>query len=247
MIDTNRSRNLLLRAMNDPDYALFAPHLTLHDMPKSEEFAAPEDELFFSWFPLSGIVSVVATTAGGDQAEVGIVGREGMLAVSTLLGVNWSLMHIFAQLPGQALRLPVAVLQAAMEASASLRALMLAYAQSFTLQVAGSALAYATQTIEARLARWLLMSLDRIEGPEIAMTHEALALMLGVRRAGVTVAIASLESRGAVSGRRAAIMVIDRGRLEIVAGDAYGPAERAYARLIGIDGAVAGANGAATA
>ncbi len=245
MTDLDRGRNLLLRAMSDADFALLAPYLIKVDMARGHEFASPDDELPFSWFPLSGIVSVVATTAGGDQAEIGIVGREGMFAVSTLLGVNWSLMHIFAQIPGEVLRIPVGAVQTAMATSASLRKLLLAYAQSFTLQIAGSALAYATQTIEVRLARWLLMSLERIDGPEIPMTHESLSLMLGVRRAGVTVAIASLEARGAVVGRRATIVVADRARLEAVAGDAYGPAERAYARLIGID-ATPVANGSAT-
>lgn len=220
--------------MSDADFASLEPCLTLIDLAKGDELALPESRIRSVWFPLSGIVSVVAATESGIQAEVGIVGREGMISVATLHGIDFEMMHIFCQMPGQALRIPAATLRTLLATNPSLHHHLLGYAQNFMLQVASSALAFATQTIEARLARWLLMSLDRLESNDVMMTHEAFALMLGVRRAGVTVAIQSLEGKGAVRARRAALTVVNRPVLVEIAGDCYGTAERAYERVVGI-------------
>lgn len=228
-----RGLNILLRHMANDDFAALAPAMTVVDLVKGENFAVPDMRLLHSWFPLSGIISVVATTALGKQAEIGIIGREGMVSVSTIYGVDWETMNIFNQIPGRALRVPAAAIAAMMSASPSFRAHLLTYAQSFTLQIASSALAFATRAIEERLARWLLMSLDRLDTAEVALTHEALSLMLGVRRAGVNVALNALKDKGALSLRRSAIIVINRSILLAIAGDAYGSCERAYARLTG--------------
>jgi CRP-like cAMP-binding protein len=246
MHTVHRLQNNLLRAMADEDYAIIAPSLTLVDIAKSEELSLPESRIKFSWFPVSGIMSVVASTESGTQAEVGIVGREGMCSVATLHGVEFEMMHIFCQMPGRALRVPSAALRTALATRPTMLAHLLGYAQNFMLQIASSALAYATQTIEARLARWLLMSLDRLENNDVTMTHEALALMLGVRRAGVTVAIQALEAKGALIARRAALTVINRSILVEIAGDAYGTAERAYQRVLGITLKAPRTNGDAT-
>lgn len=233
MFEHYRKQNNLLRVMTDHDFGLIKSSLSYVEMTKQEQFAIPDDRLSYSWFPLSGMVSVVATTAGGDQAEIGVVGREGMFAVSTLHGIDWGTMLIFVQLPGTAMRIAAAALRGAMTASPTLQAQMLAYSHSFTLQIASSALAFATLTIEERLARWLLMTLDRLDGNEIALTHESMSLMLGARRAGVTVAIQGLEAKGALVARRAVISIVDRSVLARIAGDSYGSAEREYSRLTG--------------
>ncbi|QYE35046.1 MULTISPECIES: Crp/Fnr family transcriptional regulator [Sphingosinicellaceae] len=234
MTNVHRLQNNLLRTMADDDFAALLPSLTLIDLAKGDELTLPESRVKFSWFPLGGILSVVAATESGTQAEVGIVGREGMCSVATLHGVDFEMMHIFCQMPGRALRIPASTLRTILTSRPSLLSHLLGYAQNFMLQIASSALAYATQTIEARLARWLLMSLDRLEANDVTMTHEALALMLGVRRAGVTVAIQALEAKGALIGRRAALTVINRTILAEIAGDAYGTAERVYLRVLGV-------------
>ena len=244
MVTGIRPQNNLLRSMADADFTVLAPLMTLVDLAKGEDFALPETRIKFAWFPVSGIVSVVAATESGSQAEVAIVGREGMFSVATLHGIDFEMMHIFCQMPGRALRVPAAALRELVDTHSTLRAHLLGYTQNFMLQIASSALAYATQPIEARLARWLLMSLDRLETNDVTMTHESLALMLGVRRAGVTVAIQGLEAKGAVLSRRSIITVSNRAMLAVIAGDAYGSAERAYQRVLGIalrDGAPSGA------
>lgn len=240
---TAHHQNYLLRTMAEADFAQIEPHLTLVHVAKEDELALPDSRIRHVWFPLSGIVSVIAATASGVQAEVGVVGREGMISVATLNGVDFEMLRIFCQMPGQALRMPATTLRLLQAERPALHAHLLGYAQNFMLQVASSALAYATQTIEARLARWLLMALDRLETNEITMTHEAFALMLGVRRAGVTVAMQSLEGRGALRARRAAVTVVSRAVLLEIAGDSYGGAERVYERVIGVRLRDAGAAG----
>ncbi len=234
MADFDRSENNLLGLLSPADFALIASDLTVVDMVKGERFVRPDDDIRSSWFPLGGVVSVVAATTGGNLAEISIVGREGMIAVATLHGIDWGAMEIFCQLRGRIARMPASALRAAMAASPSLQRLLLAYAYTFTVQTAYSALAYATKPIEARLARWLLMTLDRIDGNTVGMTHEAFALMLGVRRAGVTVAMQGLEAKGAITARRAEVVCTNRAVLADIAGDAYGGAETAYARALGV-------------
>ena len=115
-----RLQNYLLRTMSDADFALIGGALTLVDLAKGEELALPETRIKNVWFPLSGITSVVAATESGIQAEVGIVGREGMISVATLHGVEFEMMHIFVQMAGQALRMPAATLRTLLVANPSL-------------------------------------------------------------------------------------------------------------------------------
>ena len=122
----------------------------------------------------------------------------------------------------------------AVAARASLHKHLLRFVQAFTIQTAQTALSNGCHVIEQRLARWLLMCHDRVDGDELATTHEFLSLMLGVRRAGVTLALQALEDRGLISTKRGQITVLNRAKLEAVAGDSYGVPEAEYARLIGL-------------
>ena len=142
------------------------------------------------------------------------------------------LVAAVAAVCGPALGIGVDRLLAAADASATLRAVLLRYVQTFIVQSAHSSLANAHHRIEARLARWLLMCHDRVEGDVLNLTHELLSLMLGVRRAGVTVAIHLLEGRGLIKATRGHIRVLNRGGLEATAQGSYGVPEAEYARLL---------------
>jgi hypothetical protein len=166
-----------------------------------------------------------------DQIEVAIVGREGMSGVSVVLGCFETPFRTFVQRPGHALRITRELFMHACEASAGIRDMALRYAQAFTVQVAEGARSNARYGVEARLARWLLLAHDRTDGDEINLTHEFLALMLGVRRPGVTVATHVLEGHGLIKARRGSIRVLDRKRLEDAAMGSYGSAEAEYDRL----------------
>lgn len=181
----------------------------------------PGHPIEYSWFLEDGIASMVTTSRDGHETEAGIIGCEGMVDVATVLGALESPLRCNVQIPGYGWRMPAHALAAAYQGSDSLRIALNRFAFSLVTQIAQTALANASFSIEERLARWLLMCSDRLAGDEIAMTHEFLSLMLNVRRAGVTLAIQSLQSSGFVESRRGRIRIADRSGLEEFANDSY--------------------------
>lgn len=229
------SRNRLLAAMPEADAAALAPHLERVPLELRMPIERPGEPIAHVYFPLAGMGSVVAV---GDRrrdqrVEAGIFGPEGVSGVPRILGADRSPHECFVQMPGEALRLPADALRAAMDERPGVRRVLLLYAQAWTTQVAHTALAQARAKLEERLARWLVMSHDRAGGCELALTHEFLSLMLGVRRAGVTVATHLLEERGLIQARRGAVAIIDREGLVEAADGAYGVPEAEYERLLG--------------
>ncbi len=214
-------KNQLLSALSESDFDLLSPHLTRVDLVRGEGLVFPGQKIDYCWFVEDGVASVVATSRDGHEAEAGIVGREGVIDVASFIGSGLSPLRSFIQIPGYAYRMPARVLAAAYEASPSLRSALNHFAYSVLTQIAQTALANASFSIEERLARWLLMCADRLAGEDIAMTHEFLALMLNVRRAGVTLALQSLQSAGYLESRRGSIRITDRAGLEDFANDAY--------------------------
>lgn len=176
---------------------------------------------------------MVSRLEEGGRIEIGLFGRDGMAIPAVMLGSDTIPFQIFMQVAGRGHRIAVSTLRAAAEASGSLRDLLLRYAQTFLVQVAQTAVANAGATAEQRLARWLLMYHDRQDGDDLSVTHEFLAIMLGVRRPTVTVAIHTLEGEGLIRARRGRIRVLSRAGLEGAAGQTYGTAEAEYERLIG--------------
>lgn len=185
------------------------------------------------WFPLTGLVSVIAGDADGNGAEVGIIGDDGVVNGSILLGSRQSEMRLLVQITGSAVRIEAADLVANAAAGTALTRLLLAFERALSLQVAYSALAFARYPLDRRLARWILMSSDRIGSPHMALTHDALSIMLGVRRAGVSEALHGLVTRGAITSVRGSISIADRAVLTGVAGGSYGEPEAHYRRLVG--------------
>ena len=209
--------------MSGGDFALLRPHLTHITLARGDGLVFAGQPIEYSWFLETGIASLVFTSREGNEVEAGIVGHEGMIDVATILGQTETPLRAFMQIPGSAFRIPARALSAAYEASPTLRALLNKFAFSIVAQVTQTALSNASFSIEERLARWLLMCADRLAGEDIAMTHEFLALMLNVRRAGVTLAIKSLQTAGYLVARRGHIRIIDRAGLEDFATDAYTP------------------------
>jgi hypothetical protein len=159
------------------------------------------------------MASMVAN--GRETIEVGVIGREGMSGVSVVLGNGDRAPHeTYMQIAGSGQRLSAQKLREAIAASSALHQVLLHYVHSFMTQITQTALANGRSTIEERLARWLLMAHDRVDGPEIALTHEFLSIMLGVRRSGVTTALQELERKGLIGHRRSFITIMDREGLE---------------------------------
>ncbi|AGS26597.1 Crp/Fnr family transcriptional regulator [Rhizobium etli] len=168
-----------------------------------------------------GIVAAVTTTQGGRSLEVFSVGREGMTGVSVLLGADRTSWRSFVQEAGSAIRIPAWVIREAAERSPSLRERLLRYAHSVMVQLAETALALGHYSLNQRLARLILMSHDRAGSDELLMTHEFVAMMLGVRRAGVSTALAFLEGEGMIRSTRGKVSIRNRSKLVAMAGGSY--------------------------
>jgi len=230
---SHHRRNHLLASLAPADLSALESHLEALELPLRHVVEAANKPIKHVYFPTSGIVSVVASGPKDRKIEVGIIGREGMSGVSIVLGDDRSPHETFVQIAGDGLRIAADRLRHAMQASASMRLCFSQYAQAFMVQTAHTALANGRAKVEERLARWLLMAHDRLDGDEIPLTHEFLALMLGVRRAGVTTTLHMVETRALVSLERGRIMVLDREGLEELGNGVYGVPEAEYRRLTG--------------
>ncbi len=227
-------RNRLLNALSADDRALLRPHLRLGTLKLRQELEQPNRPIRRVYFIEQGIASVVATTMGRHRVETGLIGPEGMTGLMVLLGNHQSPSATFIQAPGSALSIDSDALRAALDKSETMRRLLLRFAQIFLIQTAQTAVANARLTLEGRLARWLLMTQDRLDQNNLPMTHEFLSVMLGVRRAGVTEALHGLEGKRAIKAMRGEIVILDRRIIEKRAGAFYGLPEAEYERLIGV-------------
>ena len=224
--------NQLLALIPSRDRDAFAAHGEVVPLIKGQDLARAGDTVAYCWFPTAGLASVIAADEDGEEAEVGIIGREGMVNSGALLGSQRSAMRVLVQVGGSALRVDIqTVLSSASQSSACL-VVLTAFHQSLAVQAAYSALAYAKYPIVKRLARWVLMCADRVGDDDIDLTHEALSIMLGVRRAGVTVALQALAQKGAIVRQRGVLRIVDRSILLAIGGSGYGPAEDEYRRLV---------------
>ena len=222
--------NQLLSSLKADDLALLRPGLRPVELPLMtvlEEAGEPIKDVYFFE---SGFASVV--TGEKVPIEIGLIGREGMSGVSIVLHDDRSVNRTFMQAGGTALAMSADRLRTALLDSPSLQSSLLRYAHAFTVQTSQTALVNGRAKLEARLARWLLMAHDRFDQNDFPFTHQFIAMMLGVRRAGVTDALHILEGRRLIKARRGQITVVNRKGLEALADPSYGVPEAEYARLI---------------
>jgi CRP-like cAMP-binding protein len=226
-------RNCLLALLSRDDFVLLQPHLEFRDLPRHTILLDPNQTQEHVYFLERGLASQIASGQSKIRLEVGIYGRDGVGPTAGVLGVaRCPHLHIM-QVGGAGHRISTEKLAIAMAESASLRGLLLRFVHVFMIQMAHTALSNNGLLIEQRLARWLAMSHDRLDGNELTLTHEFLGIMIGVRRASVTEAIQILEKKGIVSARRGAIEILDRAKLETSAAESYGVPEAEYRRIIG--------------
>ncbi len=224
--------NVLLDSLSAADRAVLGPQLESISLTRRQVLESPGSAISSVVFPESGIVSVMARSARDRKIEVGLIGFDGMIGLGTMLGDNVAINESIVQVPGQGWCIPAASLMQVARQNTGLSALLLRYVQAFMAQTTQTALANGRSKLEERLARWLLMSHDRFNSDELGITHDFLAQMLGVRRAGVTIALQVLESRRLIRSRRSLITILDRAGLEQQANGSYGAAETVYDRLI---------------
>jgi CRP-like cAMP-binding protein/CheY-like chemotaxis protein len=218
------SRNQLLASLAADDLVRLEPHFRPFRFEVQGSIERPNQRFRHVLFPLSGLLSVISED-GGAQIEVAMIGRDGMTGSSLLLGPEASPFACRVQIAGEAAAIEVSEFERALAERVSLRDHFLKYVYALVAQMGQNVLANGRRTIEQRLARWLLLSQDRVGGNELPLTHELLSTTLGVRRPGVTVALQILEGQGAIRNVRGLVLIVKRGKLEEIAGK-IGAAER---------------------
>jgi CRP-like cAMP-binding protein len=198
-----------------------------------EELSTPGQRFLQVYFPLDCAISLVTTGRGHPRVEVGLIGREGMLGMPAILGTGVSGLRAVVEIPGQAWRVDARRLDDCLQSSEGLRARLNRYVHARLLQVAEISACGRFHRVEGRLARWLSMARDRAADVELAMTHEHLSSMLGVRRAGVSQAASELQRRGLIRYCRGHVTVRDRSGLARAACDCYDVEKEIYARVMG--------------
>lgn len=184
-------------------------------------------------FPLKGYVSLITPRDGADKLEVGLVGREGVVGATVLLGVAASPSEGLVQGAGSGLRMSASSLRSALKQCPRFDTALRAYLFVMITQIAQAAACGRFHRIEARLARWILMTHDRAGKAEFPLTHQFLAHMLGVRRAGVSEAAGALQARKLIYYRRGAMQVLNRRALEAIACPCYEFSNRVYEQHLG--------------
>ncbi|HEX8447262.1 MAG TPA: Crp/Fnr family transcriptional regulator [Sphingomonas sp.] len=228
------TRNALLSRMAPDDFALLQPHLERVELQVHDELMPPDADIAHVYFPESIMCSMVSTQEGDDKVEVGLVGYEGLTGIPVILRAGRSPVMGNVQIGGgTALRIPAADILAACNRSETLMTTLLRFVQATIVQAAQTSASNANYALPERLARWLLMCHDRVEGDDVPLTHEFMAIMLAVRRSGVTVTLHTLEGTGAIRSTRGLVTIRDRQRLEEIAGECYGAPESEYRRLLG--------------
>lgn len=216
--------NSLLNTLAAASADLFA--LDPVDLPRGRRLEQTGQLSEHVYFPVRGVASVLASNAGGG-VEIGMIGPEGVTGIASILGAKVAPFDTTVQISGDGLRARADAVRRAFDINADVRRIILDYVQSFHTQVGASAAANARNTLSERLARWLSIARDRVDTNELALTHDLLAQMLGVRRAGVTMALRDLEDRGLVKGARGVIKILDRQGLISSAHGAYSRADEA--------------------
>ena len=179
------------------------------------------DRIDYAYFPTTCVVSCIYIMRNGSIAEIALVGNDGAIGIASLLGSSNISHQAVAQISGHALKIPTKVLQEEFARGGSLQRTLLRYTQAFINQVSQTAVCNRLHSLEQRLCRWLLSCHDRVNGPEILMTQELIAKMLGGRRESVTVAAGHLQDAGFIHYSRAHIRILDRRGLESAACECY--------------------------
>jgi CRP-like cAMP-binding protein len=223
--------NHILLSMTREDREALEKHLTPVEFVLRQKLEQPLRQITDVYFMTDAIASVVAKYPERD-VEIGIIGCEGMTGSAIILGADSSSHATYIQVAGNGRRISSENFRLCMDGSRTLRGWLLRYVHALSVQTAHTGVANARAGLAQRLARWLLMSHDRVPGNEMALTHEFLSTMLATRRAGVTEALHVLIAQGLVNTQRGVIVVADRKGLENAAGVYYGKPEAEYRRLM---------------
>jgi CRP-like cAMP-binding protein len=234
-------RNRILAALPAQEFALVAEGLTRIDLHLGETLHLAGAQIEHIHFPEIGFISAMAVLSDGSPIEIGLIGAEGAAGVAVLLGAKTSYSETMCQTAGAAHRMSVETLNRTIGDAPHLRDLLLKYIHAFHVQVCQTAACNAHHEVSQRLARWLLAAHDRSGVPELSLTQDLIAVMLGMRRATVSIAAGMLQKAGVIRYQHGRITIIDRTGLESAACECYSVVVNEYRSLLGIDPAVVAA------
>ena len=224
--------NQLLAVLPDPEWQRWQAQLECVSMPLGQVLYESGRSLSHVYFPTTAIVSLLYVMESGASAEIAVVGREGVLGISLFMGGETTPSRAVVQSAGEGYRLRAAAVKDEFNRSHAVMYLLLRYTQALITQMAQTAVCNRHHTLDQQLCRWLLLSLDRLEGSDLVMTQELIANMLGVRREGVTEAALKLQTWGLIRYARGRITVLDRAGLEQRTCECYAVVKREYDRLL---------------
>jgi CRP-like cAMP-binding protein len=225
-------KNQLLASLPDSEWERWSPLLERVDMPLGEVLYESGVTLNHVYFPLTSIVSLLYVMENGASAEIAVVGNEGVVGISLFMGGESTPSRAVVQSAGAGCRLPADIIKSEFDRSGAVLHLLLRYTQALITQMAQTAVCNRHHSLDQQLCRWLLLSLDRLDGSELVMTQELIANMLGVRREGVTEGALKLQKAGLIQYTRGHITVLDRRGLEARTCECYAVVKREYDRLL---------------
>jgi CRP-like cAMP-binding protein len=214
--------NIILLSISDSDYSSLRPHLEYVSLPNHLVLHEAGRKLKFAYFPNRGLISLVVVMKDGKTAEAGIVGNEGFIGTPAAVGLSRGPLEAVVQITGDGFRVKAGALQNALESARHLQLMLSRYAVVRSMQVAQTAACNRLHDIEQRLARWLLMTQDRVDSGALPITHDFLATMLGTDRPTVSLAAGVLQRKELIEYTRGAVKIVNRKRLEASACECYG-------------------------
>ena len=217
--------------MPDAEWARWLPQLEWVDMPLGQVLYESGSTLSHVYFPTTAIISLLYVLQNGSSAEIAVVGNEGLVGISLFMGGESTPSRAVVQSAGKGLRLPAHILKDEFKLAPVMH-LLLRYTQALITQMSQTAVCNRHHSLDQQLCRWLLLSLDRLQGSELVMTQELISNMLGVRREGVTEAALLLQAANLIRYARGRISVLDRPGLEKRTCECYGVVKREYDRLL---------------
>jgi CRP-like cAMP-binding protein len=223
--------HLLANLPPDAQERLF-PHMELTELPLGKVLYESGDTLRYVYFPTNSIVSLLYVMESGASAEISVVGKEGLIGVALFMGGDSTTSRAIVQSAGQAYRLLSQRLKDEFNRHGAFLNILLRYTQALITQMAQTAVCNRHHSIDQQLCRWLLLSLDRLNGNELVMTQELIANMLGVRREGVTDAAGRLQRLGVIEYHRGHIQVLNRPKLETLSCECYAVVRKESDRLL---------------
>jgi CRP-like cAMP-binding protein len=226
------TENHLLAALPDAEWQRWLPQLERVEMPLGQVLYESGGTLSHVYFPTTAIVSLLYVMENGASAEIAVVGNEGIVGISLFMGGDSTSSRAVVQSAGRGLRLKAQIMKDDFNRAGPVLHLLLRYTQALITQMAQTAVCNRHHSLDQQLCRWLLLSLDRLDGNELVMTQELIANMLGVRREGVTEGALKLQQAGLIRYARGHITVLDRNGLQKRSCECYAVVKKEYDRLL---------------